>query len=176
MVLSSLLLPCECQLQFVVQIPTPPPPRPHAACAAFEKQIGSCDAKDSKTAKSEFYQALCTCSALFGERELKDCSKRIFLFTDSDAPDGENKDLTAKAKQKGEVSDVCACTCVSFILLLLCRCLLIPFSDKKSKSLMRLSLNHPRMLIRIWRIWRFRLNYSHWSHPVVGLMYGVSKI
>jgi hypothetical protein len=34
--------------------------------------------------------------------ELKDCSKRILLFTDNDAPDGENKDLISKAKQKAK--------------------------------------------------------------------------
>lgn len=67
----------------------------------FEKTVGSCDAK-AGGAKSEFYQALWTCSAMFAERELKDCTKRVFLFTDSDAPDGDNKDLQTKAKQKAK--------------------------------------------------------------------------
>jgi len=63
----------------------------------FEATIGHVSER-----KCDFSQALWTCSNLFAESALKNCYKRIMLFTNSDDPSLASPDKRMKILQKGK--------------------------------------------------------------------------
>eukprot|EP00823_Brevimastigomonas_motovehiculus_P008130 TRINITY_DN7402_c0_g1_i1.p1 TRINITY_DN7402_c0_g1~~TRINITY_DN7402_c0_g1_i1.p1 ORF type:complete len:665 (+),score=195.38 TRINITY_DN7402_c0_g1_i1:67-2061(+) len=83
-------------------------------CKAFQEEIGSIESTDMLAAKEkekgknskdnddqlQFHQVFYVTTSMFKAKDLKDCSQRIFLFTDNDNPDNHSRDLQTRAKQK----------------------------------------------------------------------------